>query len=335
MAFNHPVRENDHSSAKKDKTAHLTVLDTLAAVAVVGAEPTTTPTIDPIMETVEAIIEPVIEPMNNNAVTHTVTHTSDKWGLSHRDNNGDKPATINTNTTIKITGSDNFPSSIEKMQSASPRASVPGGAEGNSNAGSSIGEPPENADKPSETTQTACRQASPQASPSDYVGNTTATTTRRACDCPVCRTVNLHPAYFPGIPEPVLGQVWINYVDHMPGMRTNHQTQDLQRCIEDTDRISRLTNNLLTRERELLADLHRIQSETYESGDSFSEPGDPTEGSNDGPDDCRHAENEEYEEATVDDFEAAGLSWDYDGGKIARDEEIAERDGDNADTDKW
>ncbi|CAI7589456.1 unnamed protein product [Penicillium glandicola] len=108
------------------------------------------------------------------------------------------------------------------------------------------------------------------------------------CNCILSRTVNLHAPYLPETPEPVPGQVWINHIDSMLGVRTEHQTQEMRECIELTDRIVHLANNLLAQQRVLLAELRQILSEEYHI-DSSSELSGPIDfsdkGEGDGEDD--------------------------------------------------
>lgn len=56
----------------------------------------------------------------------------------------------------------------------------------------------------------------------------------------------------------------------MLGVRTERQIEDMQYCIEHTAQILNLANNMLRQQRELLADLRRINSEEYHT-DSSSE----------------------------------------------------------------
>jgi len=49
----------------------------------------------------------------------------------------------------------------------------------------------------------------------------------------------------------------------MLGVRTERQTEDMQFCIEHMSRILFLANNMLRQQRELLADLRRINSEEH------------------------------------------------------------------------
>lgn len=56
----------------------------------------------------------------------------------------------------------------------------------------------------------------------------------------------------------------------MLGVRTERQIEDMQYCIEHTAQILILANNMLRQQRELLADLRRINGEEYHT-DSSSE----------------------------------------------------------------
>ncbi|KAJ5531348.1 hypothetical protein N7527_004741 [Penicillium freii] len=87
-------------------------------------------------------------------------------------------------------------------------------------------------------------------------------------DCIVSRTVHRHPPYLPEVPNALLGQVWIDHIDSMLGVRTECQTEDMHFCVEQTARILALANNMLRQQRELLADLRRINSEEHHSDSS-------------------------------------------------------------------
>ncbi|KGO76117.1 hypothetical protein PITC_006600 [Penicillium italicum] len=95
----------------------------------------------------------------------------------------------------------------------------------------------------------------------------------RQHDCIVARTVNRHAPYLAEVPDRVLGQVWIDHIDSLIGVRTPHQTDEMQYCIEQTDRIVQLANNVLKQQRELLADLRRISSEIPDFRDSDKDDG--------------------------------------------------------------
>ncbi|KAF9238442.1 hypothetical protein DTO006G1_9205 [Penicillium roqueforti] len=89
-------------------------------------------------------------------------------------------------------------------------------------------------------------------------------------DCIVSRTVNLHSPYLPETPDPILGQVWIDHIDSMLGVRTERQTEEMRYCIEQTDRIVRLADNILKQQKELLACLRRM-ARGCDSDDSSTE----------------------------------------------------------------
>ncbi|OQE36876.1 hypothetical protein PENCOP_c011G03217 [Penicillium coprophilum] len=93
-------------------------------------------------------------------------------------------------------------------------------------------------------------------------------TTYHRCDDLVSRTVNLHSPYVSGTPDPALTQVWIDHIDHMLGVRTDHQTQDMQRCIEQTDRVVNLANSIFAQATEMLEDQRRINRGEYIHDDS-------------------------------------------------------------------
>ncbi|KAJ5153947.1 uncharacterized protein N7500_009386 [Penicillium coprophilum] len=93
------------------------------------------------------------------------------------------------------------------------------------------------------------------------------------CDEIVSRTVNLHSPYVPETPDPALTQVWIDHIDHMLGVRTDHQTQDMQRCFEQTDRVVNLSNSIYAQATEMLEELRGINRGEYihdDSGDDSS-----------------------------------------------------------------
>ncbi|KAJ5510997.1 hypothetical protein N7453_003100 [Penicillium expansum] len=96
----------------------------------------------------------------------------------------------------------------------------------------------------------------------------------RQHDCIVARTVNRHAPYLADVPDIILGQVWIDHIDSMIGVRTQSQTDEMRFCIEHTDRIIQLANDVLRRQRELLADLRRISSEIMGFGDKEVGSGD-------------------------------------------------------------
>ncbi|OQE21002.1 hypothetical protein PENFLA_c015G07182 [Penicillium flavigenum] len=100
-------------------------------------------------------------------------------------------------------------------------------------------------------------------------------------------TYRLSP-YLPEIPNQVLGQVWINYIDSMLRVRTQTQAEEMRYCVEQCDRVVRLANDILRQQRELLAEVRRIASEGYHNGDESNELsevvefGDEAEGNGDG-----------------------------------------------------
>ncbi|OQE91289.1 hypothetical protein PENNAL_c0010G11640 [Penicillium nalgiovense] len=77
--------------------------------------------------------------------------------------------------------------------------------------------------------------------------------------------------YLAETPNQLLGQVWINHIDSLLGVRTQTQTEEMRHCVEQADRVVYLANNILRQQRELLAEVRRIVTAGYDSGDDSSE----------------------------------------------------------------
>ncbi|KAJ5967075.1 hypothetical protein N7501_003323 [Penicillium viridicatum] len=116
-------------------------------------------------------------------------------------------------------------------------------------------------------TREAIRAVRPQRSAPGNEGSSSSRTHHHR-DCIVSHAVHRHPPYLPEAPNALLGQVWIDHIDSMLGVRTERQTEDMQFCVEHTARILALANNMLRQQRELLADLRRINSEEHHSDSS-------------------------------------------------------------------
>ena len=66
-------------------------------------------------------------------------------------------------------------------------------------------------------------------------------------------------------------------------MRTRAQTEDMRNCVEQTDRVVNLANDILRQQRELLAEVRRIvTSGGYHSGDESHDDEDEGDGGGDG-----------------------------------------------------
>ncbi|KAJ6178224.1 hypothetical protein N7519_008685 [Penicillium mononematosum] len=94
--------------------------------------------------------------------------------------------------------------------------------------------------------------------------------------------------YLAETPNQFLGQVWINHIDSLLGVRTQNQTDEMRYCVEQADRVVHLANDILRQQRELLAEVRRIVTGGYHSGDESNEHsevdefGDEAEGDGDG-----------------------------------------------------
>ncbi|OQD94294.1 hypothetical protein PENSOL_c027G09626 [Penicillium solitum] len=119
------------------------------------------------------------------------------------------------------------------------------------------------ADHTRENTREAIQPTHPQASAPGNEEGSNSQRTRHHRDCIVSRTVHRYPPYLAEVPNALLGQIWIDHIDFMLGVRTERQTEDMQSCIEHTARVLELANDMLRQQREVLADLRRINSEEH------------------------------------------------------------------------
>ncbi|KAJ9488851.1 hypothetical protein VN97_g4453 [Penicillium thymicola] len=127
-----------------------------------------------------------------------------------------------------------------------------------------------------ENTHENIQPARPQASAQGNGEGSSSRHTHYHRNCIVSRTVNRRPPYLPEAPNAMLGQFWIDHIDSMLGVRTERQIEDMQDCVDLTARVLVLANNMLRQQREVLADLRRINSEECHD-DSSSELTDPDE----------------------------------------------------------
>ncbi|CAG8908872.1 unnamed protein product [Penicillium egyptiacum] len=113
--------------------------------------------------------------------------------------------------------------------------------------------------------------ARPHASASGHRPATSAALAYLRRESILSHIVHRRSPYLPETPHHLLGQVWIDHIDSMLGVRTQTQTEEIRYCVEQTDRIVYLANNMLRQQRELLADLRRTASEEYHSDGPSSE----------------------------------------------------------------